>query len=850
MKSKIFTLFCLLLALFSTITLVSCNVGINNIKENEDDENIESKLEVASILTIGSGGYGATTYAAIDPFDENILVFSCDMGGFYYSFNKGESYERNNINGSIYTIAFDPTVEGLLWAAGSGVYKSVDHGKTLTRVFPNLNDTTSEGNNYDNGNNWIYSNTDYKPTYQIWSLCINRKSNGNNIFVAQRVNDDGIYIYETTNGFDFTYFTTLPYEYNFKLLYDESNDLLVCATPNKIYEIDSNGNIAYERDFKIILHHKSANILAIDSYYNKDNDKNTFAISKNESGDGYDSICYITDDLQKEENEFVNLTNKLLNLNVYDMISSSSSASSDYLSNEYDEWINNTKVKHTYPWKICNISILNDDIIYLYHEKIINLHDKDGNLTGNTRRTMAYLKYDATKDEKEQFKYVFGLPHKFTSAIENLSWQDSDMGDCFGLSSSPSNDDTLFFSNLVGVYYSPDGDKFYQQNSEVIETNITLTAISPTGNKQDITGIKRTTTNGVDVSCTHKTVTDPFDNNHILVGCTDIGLLQSFDGGDSIIRLLREWDNGSVKYTNSAYRNTCYDLCFDKEKEGVVYSIWSSYQSAPYNGVSSALSANGKFGISYDGGISFTYYSIVSDDKVVPYKMQVEYDGDNRIIYIATYSDGFFVSYDNGETFSTLNEGITESERVSGAIFGNEILNTDLGLFAITGGLAHNDGIASGSRDDKKLYKYDDTTNTFVSIELPTNMGCIRDIIYDENNKCLYLACIAKTTNIWSNIEYTGGGVWKYDGDVFKQICDDTKSMFSVSLDSNGTLYSSSQDGIIYKFLDKNTKYEILVDGLFYKLTNIDISPNNMTLYVSCYGGGTYKIVLEEVKDK
>lgn len=842
MKNKnSFKLLTMVLFILVINIFVSCNINTTN----NDDTVVMT--EVSDITTIGSGGYGATTYATIDPFNENNLVFSCDMGGLYVSFDKGENYIRHNINGSIYTIAFDPTVEGVLWAAGSGVYKSLDHGKTITRVFPSLDDTTSEGNNYDNGNNWIYSSTDYKSSYQIWSLCINRKSNGNNVYVAQRVNDDGIYIYQTTNGLDFSYFTKLPYEYNFKLLFDEANDLLVCATPNKIYEIDSNGDIVYERDFKIILHHKAVNILAIDSYYNKDTDKNTFVISKNESGDGYDSICYVTNDLQGDEDEFINLTSKLLNLNVYDMIDTTSSAKSDYKSNEYDEWINNVKVKHTYPWKICNISILNDDVIYLYHEKIIDLYDSDGNKTGNTRRTMAYLKYDARNDESKQFKYVFGLPHKFTSAIENLSWQDGDMGDCFGMSSSPANEDILYFCNLVGVYYSPDGDKFYQQNSEVIETNITLTAVSEDGTKEEITGIKRTTTNGVDVSCTHKVITDPFNSNHILMCCTDFGLLQSFDGGSSFIRLLREWKNGKTKYTDSAYRNTCYDLYFDEEKEGVVYSIWSSFQSSPYSGTSSALSANGMFGISYDGGISFTYTSITEDNKVVPYKMQIEYDGDNRIIYLATYSDGFFVSYDSGKTFSELNEGITLSERVSGAIFGNEILKTDMGLFAITGGLAHNDGVSSGSRDDKKLYKYDDTTNSFINIDLPSNMGCIRDIIYDENNKCIYLACIAKTTNIWSNIEYTGGGVWKYDGETFTQIGDETKSIFGINLDSNGMLYASSQDGIIYRFKIDNTEYEVFVSGLFGKLTNIDFSFDSKIIYVSSCGGGTYKITLKEV---
>jgi len=801
----------------------------------------DSAVSVAEHYVIGSGGYGAVLNAQIDPFDENCYAFSCDMGGVYFSYDAGNSFSRHNFQGVIFDMKFDETSEGVVWSVGSGVYKSKDHGKTFEMVFPKASDVFSAGHNYENGNYWIYAdNSDYPSSYQIWSVCINRKSGGNNVYVAARCNaydptKRAIKIYETADGENFRFFADVEYSYNFMLDYDETNDCVIVVSEDKIIELDKSANIVYTLNKTVTLHHSGANKFAFDSCYDAATGKNTFIFSANESGAHYKTACYKTNDIRKPET-FRNLSEELAACRLADLIDDETESEKDFKSYEYFEWINGKgSQKCEFPWEIGGISVLSDSVAYLYHETHIKVEGL------GDRRVLAYLKYDEKKSENERYKWVFGFPHKGVDTEVNRSWQDGDSGYCYGMSSTPQNENALLFGTIVGLYHTGNAKDVRQLHSKIINPEVELTAVREDGFTQSVK-VMSTATTGVDVYCTHRVATDPFDSNHILIGSTDFGLLQSFDNGNSWIRLLRGWDGDKIVYTDAAYRNTCYDLHFDRERRGVVYSIWSNKQTAPYAPDSSYLTAHGKFAVSYDGGTSWKYMSIVDDDLIIPYRMQVVYEGNNRIIYIASENRGFFVSRDGGNTFRPINDGIEPSYALGESnpcIFGNEILKCEMGLFAIT-------GAGASYSNDQKLYKMNEKTARFEEIPLPEKTAAIRDIEYDPKNNCLYLAAIAKPVNNYTKMELDGGGVWKYKDGEFTQIYDPSVSVFGVNLDSSGRLYATVMSGAVIRYYDNNTKYQVLIDGLFHFLKNISFSPDNNILYVTSWGGGTEKIVLKK----
>ncbi len=843
MKRLLCILACFVLSFSMIYPLAAC-------KPRSDGR--DGDVVVKEHTVIGAGGYGALFDAAIDPFEENTLAARCDMGGIYMSYDAGQSWSRHNINGTVLTMRFDPSTEGVIWAGGSGIYKSVDHGKSFELVYPAPDSITSQGNNLENGNYWIFSDSDYEASYQVWSIGINRNSGGKNVYAAQRVNPYDvskrkILIHSTEDGMHFSAFAELPYSYNFKLDYDESKDRLIVVTNDKIYELDRNGKIVMTKDIGVKIHLPSGNTMAFDSCYNAETGVNTFVFSVDKQGDHAATACYKTNDLS-DETQYEDLVPALVSSPLTEIAPYVPDRESEYASYEYDEWIQGDGyVKHSFDWTVCNVSVLNDDVIYLYHEGTVKMHYADGKPYGIDRRTLAYLKYDGSS-----YKWIYGMPHKPTTKEENPTWQDGDSGYCFGFSSSPQNPDAMVTSTITGIFYTPDGEKIYQRHSDLGEP-VTLKSKSETGTEIDVV-VTPCTSTGLDVSVTYETVTDPFDPNHLLTACTDFGLIQSFDGGKSWTRALRQWNEDGTNNAYMAYylRNTCYDLEFDKERRGVVYALWSGKHNMPISPVAHWYDdlGRGAFGISYDGGTSWTMKHITSDDKVIPYRMDIDYDGDERTIYVATEGKGFFVSRDTGKTFTAMNDGIPYSNAIPSkqSIFGNDIISCSDGIYAITAASASSTKPDPDDPDkkvfDRALYKWDDASGMFKEIPLPKDAATVRDIVYSEKYDCLYIAAIGKMVNNYTAIKKAGGGVYKYANGEFTQIFDETQSVWGVSLDSTDRLYATLFNGAVYRFSDDNTTYKLLIDGLFHILKTVSFGANDNIIYVCTYGGGTEKLVL------
>jgi hypothetical protein len=45
-------------------------------------------------------------------------------------------------------------------------------------------------------------------------------------------------------------------------------------------------------------------------------------------------------------------------------------------------------------------------------------------------------------------------------------------------------------------------------------------------------------------------------------------------------------------------------------------------------------------------------------------------------------------------------------------------------------------------------------------------------------------------------------------------------------------------------FVEQNGEFKLLIDGLFNMLKNVSFSSDGKVLYVTTFGGGTYKIII------
>ncbi len=73
------------------------------------------------------------------------------MGGIYISHNQGIKWERKNLYGTVISASYDPNREGVIYAGGSGLYRSNDNGNTFELIFPKKDDIIARLTHNENG---------------------------------------------------------------------------------------------------------------------------------------------------------------------------------------------------------------------------------------------------------------------------------------------------------------------------------------------------------------------------------------------------------------------------------------------------------------------------------------------------------------------------------------------------------------------------------------------------------------------------------------------------------------------------------------------------------------------------
>jgi photosystem II stability/assembly factor-like uncharacterized protein len=85
---------------------------------------------------IGPGGGGAQFQPTVSPHDPKRVLVACDMTGAYISGDGGDSWRMFNLRGRIRFFVFDPLQPDTIYAAGIGLWRSADGGRTWRLVYP------------------------------------------------------------------------------------------------------------------------------------------------------------------------------------------------------------------------------------------------------------------------------------------------------------------------------------------------------------------------------------------------------------------------------------------------------------------------------------------------------------------------------------------------------------------------------------------------------------------------------------------------------------------------------------------------------------------------------------------
>jgi len=736
---------------------------------------------------LGIGGGGALFEPAISPFNSNEMLVVPDMGGIYISHNKGENWDRVNLYGTVISATYDPNLEGVIYAGGSGLYRSTDNGNNFELIFPKEDDIIARYTHNENGLQYYFTHSGiYDRNKYVKNILID-PDDSNHIFILCYSYKNGIVFESTDNGENFNKLFTYTKSTSPSIQFD-FNELIYRKETKDLFVINDEQIIRYNLDAKTQTTEYESDLGLVDvTTVYEDNKTYFIIIEKTDELENSDTKVYYTNDFKNK----IDITDTLTSV-------------------QPNSFHNNTYGDITYKYDFHYISATSLNNIYITNWSYQNT---------SSIKPYPYTIDGIIRYHNGEAKYLYGNPFKDHNTLASRGWCDGNTYS-LGIATSKQNEDEFIFTTLCGVCYSPDNTHIYPRYSTVTE------GVYPNA---------KYVTSGIDEQATYGVYEDPFHEGVLLLLNTDLGLIRSEDNGKSWTRAINGIPN--------KWNNTIYDAAFDQRKENYVYSLWSGRHNAPYDAKNETDGRYGGFAISTDGGKTWdATYSSGLPENAIPVKMSVVYpeNSDEVTIYVATFNEGFFVSYDSGKTFTEMNNGIEKvsykEEEKYQYILASDIEVKEGHIFGITAkNYYNNEDTQSG-----QLYEYID--GIWQKIELPKNVKTPRDIYYHDG--ILYISGVA--TPVWdykngTDFNNFGGGVYTYKDGIFTQIFDESISTTSVQIDSRGTIYISDINGNIYrKETDKD--YEKIYDSYFYISKGLQISSDDDYLYLASFGGGLLKL--------
>jgi photosystem II stability/assembly factor-like uncharacterized protein len=376
---------------------------------------------------------------------------------------------------------------------------------------------------------------------------------------------------------------------------------------------------------------------------------------------------------------------------------------------------------------------------------------------------------------------------------------------------APGNPDVCYAGDNGRGYKTTDGGKAWEQ---VYSYN------NPDGSYSN-TGLNVTTCYGVHF--------DPFDRDHFFICYTDMGLFHTFNGGESwyhsITNVPRDW------------QNTCYQIAFDPDVKGKVWSVWANAHDLPRTkmfGGDGFEGYEGGVAVSIDSGRTWNKSNTGIPENSVCTNILLDQSprAQPGTIFVSVFDRGVFKSSDDGKTWNLTNNGLGKN------LFTWQLRQNSKGrLFAL-----FSRGESGGKVVDGSVYFSDDKAANWTQLPLPDGVNGPHDLLIDPiNPEVVYISCWPRTLNG----KDTHGGVIKTSdgGRSWKQVFDERVRVNSAGLDPQQSrfVYINTFQNAAYRSKDSGESWK-RIEGYRFKWGQRAIPDINNPgmLFLTTYGGSVF----------
>jgi hypothetical protein len=470
----------------------------------------------------GYGGGGAMFWPAVSPHDPDYAYVACDMTGSFVTYNGGESWRMFSLLGPVKYFVFDPVDSNVVYAKSIALFKSTDRGKTWNITYPvasEIKGVVSKGDHAE-----VRIITSDSTRRDVMALAVD-PDNSKILHAVISINNVTGYYTSNDQGGQWSKEKELSQEVKNIFIGPSSpkENRTIYITCNNSVIVRENGNWNTNPGPEGL-----RNINEFSAGFDKTANKFIiYAISGKSyfNPEGDHSGIYFS------ENGGLTWENRQEGILKY-----------------HDE-------KVTFPeWRSVATSINHPEVVYVSYAGL--------KISGDTTSIGVAISEDFGKSWKLAWK------DRLTKGADNYSpnykkgWIDERFGPTWGenpfsLAVSPTNPKICYTTDFGRTIKTSDGGKSWEQLY--------------TKKKEGAGWVSR----GLEVTTGYTIVADPFDSKHRFIANTDIGLMESADGGES-------WMSATVN--NGIPRNwinSTYWLAFDPVVRGTAWAAMSNVHDLP-----------------------------------------------------------------------------------------------------------------------------------------------------------------------------------------------------------------------------------------------------------------------------